>query len=242
MNTDNTTQSGIVRAINYKTDKQGNRLITLNVQSFEDMTIINDVAIDSPLFAQYIPVIGQIVIIQRIGSTFTKVMGYFGDRLFSAPIKPGEALIEGYGGGFMYLNNGGDAVISDQVLGNVIRLLNTVGISMTADSISINVKNVGQLNITPVNSDTGTKNSIEFIKIGPDQKTTAKFTVTDDKVSIDAPKVELGLQTNPLEAGMVVSQSTVYGTHSQCPMTGLPIPRALHNTVKIDPVDHPMLT
>jgi hypothetical protein len=239
---ENEIQSGIVRAINYKSDKQGNRLITLDVQSLEEMSIIRDVAIDSPLFAQYIPVIGQIVLLQRVGSTFTKVMGYFGDRLFHAPIQPGEALIEGHGGGFMYLNNGGDVVVSDQVLGNVIRLLNTVGISVTADSISINVKGVGQLNITPVNADTGTKNSIEFIKVGTDNKPTAKFTVTDEKVAIDAPKVELGLQTNTIEAGMVVSSSQVYGTHSICPITGQPIPRALHNTVKLDAKDHPMLT
>jgi hypothetical protein len=242
MSTTPTSQMGAVHAINDSTDERGNRLVTVDVQSFLDLSIIKDVAIDSPLFAQYIPVIGQIVMISRTDDYFTKITGYFGSRAFTAPIQPGEALIEGHGGGFMYLNNGGDVVVGDETLSNVIRLLNTVGITMTADAMSLDIKGVGQLNITPKNSDLKTENKIEFIKMDTDNKPVARFTITDEKIAIDGPKVEIGLKENTVDTGAVVSQAQVNGTHSFCFVTGQPIPCARDVRVKIDPITHPQLT
>jgi len=233
-------QCGVVTAINEKQDERGNRLVTVDVQSFEDLSTIKDVAIDSPLFAQYIPVVGQIVMIQKVGNYFAKVMGYFGSRVFQAPIQPGEALIEGHGGGFMFLNNGGDVVIADEVLGNVIRLINMVGVTITANAMSINVKGIGQINVTPEDSELGTKNQIELVKIAANGDK-INLTMTDEKVMIDSPKVEVGLRSNVFEAGAVVSTSQVFGTHSICPITGMPIPRAKNSTVRLSPTDHAII-
>jgi hypothetical protein len=242
MSTTPSSQMGRVVAIKDKTDADGNRLVTLDIQTFTDFSIIPDVVIDSPLFAQYIPVIGQIVMISRIGDYFTKVSGYFGSKAFTAPIKPGEALLEGHGGGFVFLNNGGDVVISDETLGNVIRLLNMVGITVTADALSLNIKGVGQLNITPERSDLSTENKIEFIKVDADSRPIARFTMTDDKIAIDGAKVEIGLKDNTLDTGTVLSQTQVFGTHSFCMVTGAPIPCAKDVRVKINPATHPQQT
>lgn len=236
-------QVGIIHAIHDNTDANGIRNVTVDVQSLSgDLSIIPNVVIDSPLFAQYIPVIGQLVMINRVEDYFTKIMGYFGSKAFTAPIQPGEALIEGHGGGFMFLNNGGDVVVSDETLSNVIRLLNMVGISITANAVSLNIKGVGQLNITPQNTDLNTENKIEFVKFGPNKDPIARFTVTDEKISIDGPKVEIGLQQNTLDTGVVLSQAQTYGTHSFCLITGAPIPCAKDVRTKIDPLTHVQLT
>jgi len=235
MATTPSTQTGVVQAIHENIDVNGNRAVTLDVQSFTDLSIIRDVVIDSPLFAQYIPVIGQIVMIQRVDDYFTKVIGYFGSTGFRAPIRSGEFLMEGNGGSFAYLNNGGDMVLSDETMSNVIRLLNMVGMSVTANAISLDIKGVGQLNITPQNPELETENKIEFIKFNDDKSVSTRFTITNDKIAIDGPRVEIGLKDNSIDAGTVVSQSKVFGAHSFCLVTGAPIPCAKDVRVKLDP-------
>jgi len=230
-------QSGVVKGINYKADSGGNPYITLDVQSLVDLSIIKDVMNDNPLFSQYVPVIGQVVTIQRVDQYFTRVVGYFGGVTdVDTPILPGEFLMEGGGGGFVYLNNGGDLVAGDETLSNVMRLLNMVGISITGNALSINIKNVGQINVTPENSDTGTKNQIEMIKFDSQKNPVTRVTMTDEKISINGPAIEMGMQRpTSINAGAVASVSPVIGTYSYDFMTGRPIPKSSEVSVKFDP-------
>lgn len=230
-------QTGIVKSVKYKTDENGNQYTSLDVQSLSDLSIIKDVRNDNPLFSQYVPVVGQIVSVQRVGDYFTRVTGYFGSSTdVDTPINPGEFIMEGNGGSFVYLNNGGDLVAGDETLSNVVRLLNMVGISITGNALSLNISGIGQINITPENADTGSKNQIEIIKFDSNKKPVTKMVMTNDKVSINGPTVEMGTTNeNPVNAGIVASTSPIIGTYSYDFMTGRPIPHSGQVSTIFDP-------
>ena len=232
-------QTGIINAIRFD-EENGRQVAKVDIQSHKDLSIVPDVKIDTPLHAQHIPHIGQVVTFMRTDSYFTRILAVHGERPFDAPIKPGEVMMESTGGGFMYLDNGGNVLIADETLSNVFKLLSQVGMVVTADSLTIDVKGVGQINIIPKDeTDPSSESKIEFVKLnsslGPD-KPASKIVITDDKIVVDAAKVELGREqslldpaTNPLinpSGGVVVSRSLVTGEHSYDMFTGKPIPRS----------------
>lgn len=185
---------------------------TMSIQSRLDGSVIPDVPIDTPLHAQYVPVIGQQVVLVR-SDYFTTVLAWLGTKKFDAPIKSGEVMMEGSGGGFVYLNQGGDVLIADSAMSNVIKLLSTVGFQFVGDALSLVVKGIGQINIM--------EDKIEIIKtIGPSDIETSKVTMTDTKVTVEALTVELG--EVPIGNG-VFSLSGIVGPYSFDWM-GQPIP------------------
>ena len=210
------------------------REVTVNVQSYYDCSIF-PVRIDCPLHLQYIPVVGQLVMIMRTANNFVRIIAHFGEQSFSAPLQEGEVLIEGAGHGFMHLNGVGDVMLGDGYLSNVQRFFAGVGISITADGYSLDVKNIGQINITPKDDKLGNKNQIEIIKT-KDGSTRGRIVLTDDKTMVYSPTIELGKDpdTNPtdLKGGVLVSNNPLApeGPFNFDLMTGAPIPRS--GTVK----------
>lgn len=185
---------------------------TLSIQSRLDGSVIPDVPIDASLHSQYIPVIGQQVVLVR-SDYFTSVISFLGTKKFNAPIKSGEVMFEGSGGGFLYLNQGGDVVLADSAMSNVLKLLSTVGFQFVGDALSLVVKGVGQINIM--------EDKIEIVKtLGPSDVVTTKVTMTDTKVTVEASTVELG--EAPIGNG-VFSLSGIVGPYSFDWM-GQPIP------------------
>jgi hypothetical protein len=186
----------------------------VTAQSRLDGAVISNIPLDGPLHRQYIPVIGQQVLLLRLGEYGTRILAEFGERVFNPPIQPGEVMMEGAGGGIVYLNQGGDVLLADNVLSNVIRLISAVGIQINGDALSIDIKGTGKIKILD--------DKIEVIKTtGEDEEVKSKITLTDDKVSIESDSVEIG--DNPL-GGVVYSLSNVPGDYSFDTITGRPIP------------------
>lgn len=218
-----TLQIGIVKNVKIITLPQGGRVAKVDVQSFTDMQIIQDIPIDQPLNRQFIPIVGQQVVLLRMGDIYTRILLELSERPFAAVEDPGEILIEGLGGGFFYANNGGDVYLSDEIRGNMIQILSLVGIKMIGRTLSIVIKDTGKITITPKDDELQTEDKIEFEKINKTGDPT-KVTITNDRVEIEAPQVSIG-RTGP-KAGSVVSFSPRVGDHSIDPMTGDPIPRS----------------
>lgn len=184
----------------------------LSAQSRLDGSVITDIPIETPLHLQYIPVVGQQVILIR-SDFFTAVLAVMADRPFDAPIKPGEIMVEGSGGGFYYANQSGDVMLADSAMSNVLKLISTVGIQVVGDALSVTIKGIGQLSVV--------NDKIELTKVsGTPGVPVAKVTITNDKVDVQAPNVSLGSQ--PV-GGVVISNSGVVGPYSVDWM-GLPIP------------------
>jgi hypothetical protein len=187
---------------------------TVSAQSRLDGAVIPNIPIDCPLNAQYIPVVGQQVLLIRIGDYDTRILAALGQRQFDAPIKPGELLSEGSGGGFLYLNRTGDAMLSDSALSNVLKMISTVGIQIVGDALAIDVKKIGKITIM--------NDEIQIIKTSGDSgSTAAKISLTNEKIVIEGTGVDLG--KSPI-GGCVFSMSGVTGPHSFCLVTGAPIP------------------
>ena len=233
-------QSGIISAVRIE-QENGSPVARVDIQSYRDLSIIQNIKIDTPLHAQYIPVVGQNVTFWRIGNYFTRILAVHseGTRQFDAPIQPGAILIEGsrpqepFGGGFLHLDTEGNAMLSDETLSNVIKLLSSIGVLITADSLSINVKGVGQINITPKNDKLGTEDRIEFLKLDGEidaENPVTKIVMTKEKIVVDGAEVEIGREDDSIKGGTVVSQSGVTGPYSFDLFTGRPIPQS--GTVK----------
>ena len=220
-----TLQSGVVRAVNFQEQLGGGRIAFVDVQNFTDLSIFRDIQIDQPLNHQYIPVVGQQVMLLRVGDFFTRVLMELAEQPFGATTEPGEILIEGGGGGFFYANNSGDIVLCDDVMSNLIELLSSIGISMTGDSLSINIKTVGKIKITPKSEELGTEEKIEFEKIKP-TGTPTKIVITNDKIEIESKGVTIGRFEDSPRGGSVVSFSPIVGDYSIDILTGTPIPRS----------------
>lgn len=234
-------QTGVINAIRFEPEEEGGRPIAkVDIQSHGDLSIIPDIKIDTPLNAQHIPTVGQVVTFMRTDNYFTRIIAVHGERPFDAPIKPGEVMVESTGGGFMYLDNGGNVIVADETLSNVFKLLSQVGIVVTADSLVIDIKGVGQINVTPKDPlDPTSEEKIEFLKfssiVGP-TKPTSKIVITNDEIVIDASKVKLGREQNTADpfanplvnptGGVVVSRSPVVGEFSYDLFTGMPIPKS----------------
>lgn len=220
-------QSGIVNAIRMK-EEDGRTFPVVDIQAHKSLGIIKDVQIDTPLNAQHIPRIGQIVAFTRTEKFGTRVVAVWGERPFDAPIDPGEVLMESTGGGWIYLNNSGDTIISDEVFSNVFKMLSNIGILVTTNALKIKVRGVGEILVTPEDSERGTENKIEIVKT-KSKVPVSKVTLTNDKISVDADEVEMGSlsSVNPLAqltGGNVVSLSNVPGDYSVDIFTGRPIP------------------
>lgn len=214
-------QSGIINAIRMKTE-DGRTYPVVDIQAHKSLGIVKDVQIDTPLSAQHIPRIGQIVAFTRTEKFGTRVVAVWGERPFDAPIEPGEVLVESTGGGWMYLNKLGDTIISDDVFSNVLKMLSNIGVLITTNALKIKVRGVGEILISP------DEDKIEITKT-QSKVPVSKVTLTNDAVSIDANEVEVGTltPTNPLasiKGGNVVSLSNVTGDHSIDIFTGRPIP------------------
>jgi hypothetical protein len=199
---------------------------TVSAQSRMDGSVITKIPIDCPLMAQFIPVVGQQVLLIRIAEYGTRILAVFGEKVFNAPLKSGEVMVEGAGGAFMYLNRGGDAMLSDAAMSNVLKMLSSVGIQMIGDALEINIKKMGRIKIMD--------DKVEIVKISGDSKEPkTQVTLTDDTVEIGAAKINLGNSaTNPLMGGCVHSMSGVQGPHSFCMITGAPIPAS--GSVKVE--------
>jgi len=191
----------------------------VHVQSRLDGGIFT-IQLDSPRHRQYMPVVNQQVLIlvledQPGSNRFARIIAEFGEQIFDAPIQPGEVIFEGSGGGYLYLNQQGDAYLSDSAMSNVIKILSSVGISITGDKLSIDIKGIGQIAIL--------NDKIEITKVaGKGGQPIAKISMTNDKIDIDNISVNIG--KGPVFGGSVVSLAGVPGDHSIDFMTGLPIP------------------
>ena len=184
----------------------------ISAQSRLDGSVISDIAIETPLHRQYIPVIGQQILLVR-SDFFTAVIAVLAERPFDAPISPGEIMVEGSGGGFFYANKNGDVMLADSTMSNVLKIVSSVGIQVTGDALSITIKGIGRINVID--------DKIELVKVsGKPGIPTTKVTMSDDEVSIQAPNVSLGSQP---AGGVVVSNSGIPGPYSVDWM-GLPIP------------------
>lgn len=233
-------QTGIINAVRTKRE-DGRTFPVVDIQSHKDLGIIPEVQIDTPLSAQHIPRIGQIVAFTRTEKFGTRVTAVWGERPFDAPLAPGEVLMESTGGGWIFLDNRGGIEMADETLSNVFKILSRVGILITADSLKINVKGVGEIIVTPEDSDRGTEDKIEIIKT-QSKLPVSKVTLTNNKVSIDSSAVEMGTLSsiNPiaqLKGGNVVSLSNQPGDYSVDIFTGRPIPASatVKSTIFPDP-------
>jgi hypothetical protein len=164
---------------------------------------------------QYVPVVGQQVMLFRIGDFFTGVLAYLGSQPFVRPVQSGEFLIESIGGARAFFDQGGNVLLSDRALSNVVELLSSVGVQVTADALSINVKGIGTVKIMD--------GAITVTKVTPvGDVPTATVTIKDTEVTIDSLTVNLGVA--PTIGAAVVSLSGVPGSYSFDLVTGQPIP------------------
>lgn len=217
---------GTVKSVTMIDKPDGTRDVDLEVQSYADMSKMFKVKLDPSRHSQHIPIKDQIVAIFRT-PYFTRIFAEFGDQPFNPIIEPGEVLIESQGGGFLYANNEGDLLLSDETLSNSIGLNNCAGLVITNDALVIHTKKVGQIVITPENVETGTEEKVEISKLDGLTKTVnTKITLTNDTVTIDAPNVKMGRDLDPITGGSVVSFSPIIGDYSIDVMTGRPIPRS----------------
>ena len=224
-------QCAEVKSVNI-VERNNVREVTVNVLSYYDCSIF-PVRVDCPLHMQYIPVVGQLVLIMRTANNFVRIIAHFGEQAFSAPIQEGEVMTEGSGGGFVYLNGTGDVTIGDGYLSNVQRFFSGVGINITADGYSLDVKDVGQINITPKDDKLGNENQIEILKI-KDGNTKGRIVLTDEKTMVYSPAIEMGKDpdSSPLDlkGGVHVSSlpdgtpGKIIGPYNFDMMTGVPIP------------------
>ena len=220
-------QCGQVKSVNID-DGDSGRVVTVGVFSFHDCSII-PIRVDCPLHMQYIPVVGQLVLFMRTANNSVRIIAHFGEGVFTAPIKPGEVLIEGAGHGFVHLNGAGDVTVGDGYMSNVQRFFAGIGISITSDGYSLNVKDVGQINITPQDDALGNKNQIEIIKT-KGGKTTGRIVLTDEKTLMYASTIEVGkdpdIVSGDLKGGVVHSTfpTAPTGPMNFCFMTGAPYP------------------
>lgn len=203
-------QTGIVVAVRQPAGEPP----VVDVRSDLDLTIIPDIRIDTPLFAQQIPVVGQYVFLMRDAGFVTRIVAVFGERPFDAPVTPGEVMVESTGGSFLYLNNSGDAMLSDETLSNVLKLISKIGVLIVGDTFSLNVKGVGQINITPQREDLGTEDVVELVKLGNSGQATATIRMTNEKIVIDGGRIEIGRASDALKGGAVVSLSGLIGEYS----------------------------
>lgn len=184
----------------------------ISAQSRLDGSVISDISIETPLHRQYIPVVGQQILLVR-SDFFTAIVAVLAERPFDAPISPGEIMVEGSGGGFFYANKSGDVMLADSAMSNVFKLVSTVGIQVIGDALSITIKGIGRLNIID--------DKIELVKVsGKPGVPATKVTMTDDEVNIQAPSVSLGSRP---AGGVVVSNSGIPGPYS-IDWMGIPIP------------------
>jgi len=188
---------------------------TISVQSRVNGDVITSIPLQPAFFQQYVPVVGQQVMLYRIGSYFTGVLVYLASRQFRRPIKDGEFLIEGVGGGRAFFDNGGSVWLGDKMMSNVLKLLSSVGLQFVGDTMSIEIK--GMAKITILDDEIVVK---KVSKLG--NVTTTQVTITDTAVVVDSPLVKLGKA--PVIGAAVVSLSGVPGNFSFDPITGQPIP------------------
>lgn len=185
---------------------------TVTVQSREDGLIIPDIPIDNPPYKQYIPLIGQQVLILKLFDYDWRIVSEFGSESLSTqsskPIGAGEIMMQGSGGGFFYADKAGNVVLSDKTLSNIIQLLVNTRINIVGDSMTIVIKSVGQITVTP--SDGITPSSIKLTKIN-NGIPVANIVLQDGKISIDSAQVEIG--PAPV-ASSVVTLSGVPGEYS----------------------------
>jgi hypothetical protein len=229
---------GTVKSVTMIDRPNGSRDVELEVQSYADMNKLFKVRVDPSRHQQHIPVVDQIVAVFRT-KYFTRIFAEFGDQPFNPVIEPGEVLIESQGGGFLHANNEGDMLLSDETLSNSVELNNAAGIIMLNDSLVIHTKKVGQITMTPENLETGTEEKIEISKLfGLTKSVNTKIVLTNDKVIIDAPNIEMGRSLDLVTGGSVVSFSPLIGDYSIDLMTGRPIPKSatVTQTVFASPV------
>jgi hypothetical protein len=208
--------------------------------------------LDYPLSRQYVPVPGQIVLVLLLGdqksddmsrsssmSYDARIVCEFGDETLnvqkSRPLQTGEIMIQGQGGGFLYADQNGNAMMSDQAMSNVVQLLANTAISLVGDALSIQIKGVGKLNITP-KSDSNPDAKLELIKTDTQGAMKSRVVVQDDKVIMEGAIVEVGTKQIPYtQCGVVTSRSGVPGNHSFCLITGAPIPGSAQVTAANTP-------
>ena len=204
---------------------------TAKVTILPDMDEIT-VQLDSPMYRQYIPLVGQSVLLMGMGDdqdpkifNSIRILTEFGstspEMQKSKPLNVGEVLSEGSGGGFSYKDNNGNVMLGDGNLSNTIQLLVSTAISMVGDSLVITVKDVGHIKILPV-TDSNATSKIEVVKTKAGSTTPlATISIQDDKINIESTTVNLG--TSPVAAA-VHTLSGVPGDYSIDIMTGRPIP------------------
>ena len=187
----------------------------ISVQSRINGDVITGIPLQPAFFQQYVPVVGQQVMLYRIGNYFTGVLVYLASRQFRRPIKDGEFLIEGVGGGRAFFDNGGSVLLSDKMMSNVLKMLSSVGLQFVGDTMSIEVKGIAKVTIKD--------DQVVVQKVSTlGNVTTAKVTIEDGVVTVDSPLIKLGQA--PVIGAAVVSLSGVPGNFSFDPITGQPIP------------------
>lgn len=188
-----------------------------------------EINLDVPQHRQYLPVPGQQVLLAKVMQSDVRIIAEFGNEApgvqASKPLQPGEIMTQGSGGGFFYADRAGNAIISDKFLSNVIQFLVGTSVSIVGDALTIDIKNIGRLNIRPA-ADDSDDDTIEIIKTDDDGVEVSKVIMTNDKIDVEGPVVNLGPDVT---GGVVVSNSGVPGTYSFDSL-GRPVPGSL--TVK----------
>ena len=215
-----TFQSGVIKNVDATKG-------TCSIMSNLDGSTVDNVPIDAPDFARYIPEENQSVLFMKLDDYHPSIVKYFSANKFIPTTKPGEFDMTSKAGqgGHVLLDNGGNVMISDEFFSNVMQIIADEGIQLSGDNYQIKIKNTGTINIDQKNK------KIEIIKSMPftDVPMTT-ITLEDDKVTIGSLKIELGSTT---VGGCVYSMSNVPGPHSFCLVTGLPIPAS--TSVKVQP-------
>jgi hypothetical protein len=183
------------------------------------------IALDNPLCQQYIPVPGQRVIVLGIHDQDFRIIAYLGSEALvtqgSKPIRQGESLIQGLGGGYLVIDNAGNVALSDRGQANVIQLRANNMIGMAGKSLFINVEGTGQIKITPKDADDpASEGKLELIKTNAAGVELGKVVITDGRIDVEGFQVNLG--KNPITAS-VQTLSGVPGVYSYDPF-GRPVP------------------
>ena len=198
--------------------------------SFSEDALPVEVPLDMPQSFQTIPIVGQQVLVVRVYESDLRLVGIFGHEPLniqaSRPLNEGEVMVQGTGGAFTYADRAGNIMISDKTLSNFIQLLVNTRITMIGDALQVEIKDVGQITITPTDLTTGTTSKISIVKTVKGGIPIAKIVLEDGKITIDGLTVNIG--TAPI-GGMVVSTSGIPGPYS-FDSFGKPIPSSL--TVK----------
>jgi len=156
--------------------------------SFSEDALPVEVPLDMPQSFQTIPIVGQQVLVVRVYESDLRLVGIFGHEPLniqaSRPLNEGEVMVQGTGGAFTYADRAGNIMISDKTLSNFIQLLVNTRITMIGDALQVEIKDVGQITITPTDLTTGTTSKISIVKTVKGGIPIAKIVLEDGKIEL----------------------------------------------------------